>query len=158
MNRRQVAMFVWERALFLPYHWAGNDPMEGFDCSGLVVEGLAASGIIGRGKDYTAAALYGKFPIVVPAPWDARVPASSAGIRPGCLIFYDRDANHKIEHVEIVWQLHDTGGMADLFSIGASGGGSRTVTEADAREHNAYVKIRPATGWIAAVDPFFGEE
>jgi hypothetical protein len=30
------------------------------------------------------------------------------------------------------------------LAIGASGGGSATITEADAMRHNAFIKIRPA--------------
>lgn len=150
---REIALYVWERALFLPYHWGGNDPMEGFDCSGLVVEGLKAAGRFGRTTDMTAHQMYEHFRqtgLVVPAPWETLVPSEAAALRPGCLVFFDRDGNRTIEHVEIVWRNDG----AEVFTVGASGGGSRTVTVEDARQHDAYVKIRPADGWIAAVDPF----
>jgi hypothetical protein len=38
-------------------------------------------------------------------------------------------------HVEIAVNKH--------LAIGASGGGSKTLTEADAIRHNAFIKMRP---------------
>ena len=48
--------------------------------------------------------------------------------------------------------------LNDTVSLGASGGGGKTATEADAISQDAYVKIRPIRGRsqdvIAIVDPF----
>jgi hypothetical protein len=42
-----------------------------------------------------------------------------------------------------------------LFTMGASGGGSKTTTREEASRTDGYVKIRPARdGWVWAVDPF----
>jgi len=44
-----------------PYRWGGNDPVEGFDCSGFVIEILKSVGRLPREGDWTAARLYDFF-------------------------------------------------------------------------------------------------
>ena len=135
MTRRDVAFFAWERCLYEPYRWGGDDPVWGFDCSGLVIEGLKAAGRFPRDADDTAAGLATRYP-------------ASALLKPGDLLFWGAP---KITHVEIVWSVVD----GQPYTIGASGGGSATRTAEDAARFNAYVKIRPAReGWVKAVDPF----
>jgi len=69
----------------------------------------------------------------------------------GCLLFWNRGTPPRIGHVEI--SLGQIDGIT--FSIGASGGGSRTMSVADAISQNAYVKIHPAEiDWVKVVDPF----
>jgi cell wall-associated NlpC family hydrolase len=106
-----------------PYIWGGDDPMRGFDCSGLVQEILASAGLDPVG-DQTAQALYdhfeknGSFNV-----WGA-----------GSLCFYGKDAKH-ITHI---------GFCIDQYRmIEAGGGGSKTLTEKDAIAQNAFVRIRP---------------
>ena len=63
----------------------------------------------------------------------------------GCLVFYAK--NNKVNHVEYVWKRG--------LTIGASGGGSTTLTKQDAIRQNAYVKIRPMRKeYYAIVNPF----
>lgn len=139
VNQRQIALWCWERLYGEPYRWGGNDPLEGFDCSGLVVEGLKSAGLLPREGDWTAAALATRFPVV------------AGGLKPGCLLFYRR--GEAIGHVEIVWLT--VGSL--VFTLAASGGGSATVDRSAAQAQNAYVKIRPAVSpWFRAVDPFAG--
>ena len=136
---RETALWIWEQQLGKPYFWGGDDPIAGWDCSGLVIEGLKGVGILPRKGDWTAANLADHFS-------EAHV----TDVQPGCLLFWERGPNHTIGHVEIVWQV-----FADqVITIGSSGGGSSTKTEADAIARNAYVKIRPAQPWVLAVDPF----
>ena len=105
------------------YKWGGDDP-SGFDCSGLIVEGLKATGIFPRSFDTTAQGLFDRFE------------ATSDPV-PGDLVFWKR--GEKIVHVEMIYCLID----GNLYTIGASGGGSRTLTHEDAIAENAYIKIRP---------------
>lgn len=117
------------------YKWGGDDP-KGFDCSGLVVELLQAVGIIDRSKDFTAAMLYDLFPRGYSKP------------KAGRLVFYLGD-HEKIVHVEFC--------VSDKLTIGASGGGRNTLTEADAIRDNAFIKLRPvntARRIAGYVDPF----
>lgn len=137
-TQREVALFIWERTLYEPYRWGGDDPVWGFDCSGMVIEGLKGAGRFDRDKDDTAAGLAKRYPVATP-PY-----------QPGVLLFWGAPA---ITHVEAIWDVIN----GHPFTIGASGGGSTTRTVEDAARFNAYVKIRPARpDWVRAVDPFAG--
>ena len=105
------------------YTWGGDDPY-GFDCSGLAIEALKAGGKIMRGMDYTAGGLYALF----------QPPGEGVEQMPGNLCFW-KSSDGFIVHVEMV--------MAYGFSIGASGGGSKTKSHEDAIRDNAFIKIRP---------------
>src|SRR5262245_24009514 len=54
---RDAALHVWESHLNSPYAWGGDDSITGFDCSGLVIEGLRSVGLLARDGDWTAADL-----------------------------------------------------------------------------------------------------
>jgi len=109
------------------YKWGGDDP-SGFDCSGLVVECLQSVGLIARGHDHTAQSMWDA--------WQKGMYAPGGRTDPGDLVFWSNGAG-KIIHIEIVY-------CNDLaLSIGASGGGSKTLTMADAIAQNAFIKIRP---------------
>ena len=116
-RRRNLACQVAWSLLGTFYKWGGDDP-SGFDCSGLIVEILKAVGILERQRDATAEELSRMY---------------SGVLKPykGCLVFYDIP----IRHVEFC--------LDGEFAIGASGGGSNTLTIEDAIKNNAYVKIRP---------------
>lgn len=107
-----------------PYRWGGDDPMEGFDCSGLAVEVLKSVGVLKRGTDYTSGGLYNKF-------------KKHRRIKPkeGMLVFYHNGKpEKKIIHVAI---------CIDKFRIiEAGGGGSRTKSLQDAIDQNAFIRIR----------------
>ena len=115
-----------------PYVWGGDDPT-GFDCSGLVVEILQSVGKLPRVGDWTANDLWVKYR-------DTRTSHPSAG----CLAFWFRGG--LATHVEFCL---DAG-----YTIGASGGGSATLTPGDAARQNAFVKVRPIRPGAVVVDPF----
>lgn len=116
-------IFVWTA---LQYHghfysWGGDDP-SAFDCSGLAVECGKSSGALPRKRDFTANDLWHRWP---------RVPVPAFGR----LVFYGGSGTGIATHVEIC--------LSPEFSIGASGGGSKTKTREDAIRDNAFIKIRP---------------
>jgi len=140
--RTKAAEYL-QRFIGLPYLWGGDDPLAGFDCSGLIVEVLQAVGSLRHGTDYTASSLYQRFekkPVV-------------RGYE-GCLVFwYGSDSRETIIHVEMM--------VDDFHTVGASGGGSKTTTIADAIEQNAFIKMRPLSyrgDRYLIVDPFKVEE
>lgn len=138
---REVFMWVSEGLLHTPYRWAGNDPLDGVDCSGFVIEGLKATGYVPRDFDATADAL-----LQVTFRNVEKV-TQERDLRRGMLVFWGQPAHH----VEVVWNT-----FADrTLTIGASGGSSKTRTRADAIGQDAYVKIRRlAPSWRCAVDPW----
>ena len=119
-----------------PYLWGGDDPLAGFDCSGLVIEILKSCGVLPRTGDWTAQGLYERY-----ADKSVTLPTG------GCLAFWRRSG--RMTHVEycIDW----------AHTIGASGGGSNTNTMNVAVARNAYVKVRPIRDGAIFVDPFSGD-
>lgn len=137
LSDRELALKLAWQMWGQPYRWGGDDPVAGFDCSGMVVEILKSTGQLPRDGDWTAQSLFDlfKYQIVVVA-------------RSGCLVFWGQDLK-SITHIEMM--------IDDFRTIGASGGGSRTLTEQDAIRQNAYIKIRPLEGRknpVSIVDPF----
>ena len=137
LGKRGLFLDILFRYIGTPYRWAGSNPSLGFDCSGLICEGLQSIGVIGRKDDLRAVDLYNKSKKVL------ELPAPQNVIIPGDLLFWVR--GKEIGHVEAVIHVFD----GQLLTIGASGGGSETLTVEAAIKANAYVKIRPASpGYI----------
>ena len=132
---RLAALWVWESLLNTPYRWGGDDPLDGVDCSGFVLEGLKSVGLVPREFDTTAAGLFAKYPKV------------TAYTR-GNLVFF---GSPTVTHVEVVWAVYPD----RILTLGASGGGSRTVDRTQAVVANAYVKVRRISlNPVGIVDPF----
>ena len=108
--------------LFIPYRWGGDDPINGFDCSGGVQEILAMVGLDPEG-DQTAQGLYDYF--------KAKSVPSAPNV--GTLFFFGKSTS-QITHIGI-----DLGGC--MFAFG--GAGSVTTSREAAASMNAYGRIRP---------------
>ena len=123
-----------------PYRWGGDDPMDGFDCSGFVQELLASCGI-DPPADQTAQGLYNHF--------EKLGGYNKHGC--GALAFYGKSVT-QITHVAL---------MIDPYRIvEAGGGGSKTLTRQDAAAQNAYVRVRllNARGdLVAVIKPSYGK-
>jgi len=134
---KKIATDVAWHYLGTPYIWGGDDPMKGFDCSGFIIEILRSVNKIPLTGDWTAKNLYDMFQH-----------NEVTGPDEGVLVFWGTGLD-KIRHIEYC--------LNKDLSIGASGGGSRTKTELDAVNQNAYIKIRSIhrrNGVVAYVDPF----
>lgn len=119
---------LYEYALSMlgtPYRWGGDDPMAGFDCSGLIVELFQSVGIIEHGTDYTAQQLHDLVSIMG---------AEKEVYGFGSLVFYGTSPE-KITHIGLM--------MDESRIIEAGGGGRKIKTVEDAIRYNAHVRIRP---------------
>lgn len=110
--------------LNIPYRWTGDDPMAGFDCSGLVQELLAILNLDPPG-DQTAQQLMEYFK-------EHGIESLSPSHETGCLAFYG--SNGKATHVAMFYDEHTI--------LEAGGGGSKTLTIQDAIAQNAYTRLR----------------
>lgn len=123
-DRLLVAIEYAKRLIGTPYRWGGDDPMAGFDCSGLVQEVLMSVGMDPPG-DQTAQALYDHF---------IKAGAKFGTPQPGALYFYGKSPK-EIIHVGF--------GIEGISMIEAGGGGAKTLTVEDAIRQNAFVRVRP---------------
>ena len=137
---RTTAVWYLKRFIGLPYRWGGDDPIEGFDCSGLVHEVLQGVGKEQRGLDSTAENLY----------LSHKSNTVDKGYA-GCFVFWyiQWQGEERIAHVEMM--------IDDKFCIGASGGGSKVNSLDDAVRENAFIKMNPINyrgGQYYICDPF----
>ena len=138
-ERREIAIGVAKSYLGTAYRWGGDDP-SGFDCSGLMIECLQSVGVLPRGRDFTAAMIWDRFPKKI---------FDQSEVKAGDLVFWKVRRSSRIIHIEMM--------INGELAIGASGGGSKTKTLADAWRGNAYVKIRPANsraGIAGFINPY----
>jgi len=122
------ARVIYDAALRMvgkPYIWGGDDPMAGYDCSGLVQELLAIVGLDPKG-DQTAQQLYTIFM--------RKGAGLIIGPRCGTLVFYGW-SKKKVTHVAMC--------ITPTTLVEAGGGGSKTTTFSKAIAHNAYIRLRP---------------
>lgn len=106
-----------------PYIWGGDDPVAGFDCSGLMIELLASIGEAPP-EDRNAQGLYEYY----------RAFGRRDVMELGSLAFFGTSLS-TISHVAML--------LDRKYVIHAGGGGSKTKTVADAVAQNAYVCVRP---------------
>lgn len=122
-----------------PYKWGGDDPIDGFDCSGLIQELLASVGLDPSG-DQTAQGLFNYFQ-AGNGSWN--------DYSAGSLAFYGESVT-KITHVAM---------LLDQFRIIEAGGGGHTCTNREmAAKLNAYVRIRLVKkrgDLVAVIKPYY---
>lgn len=120
---REVFIQACLQFLNIPYRWGGDDPINGYDCSGLIQDLYAMVGIDPSG-DQTAQALYDHFKV-----------RSKEGPRDtGALVFFGRSLS-QITHVGMI--------IEGQVMIEAGGGGSKTISHEVAAAMNAFVRLRP---------------
>lgn len=107
----------------IPYNFGGNNPLEGFDCSGLLCEGLRAFGLI-QTFDYTAQGLYDLF----------KNRFKEMSPTPDCLLFFGKSKT-LISHCAI--------SINNYLMLEAGGGDSTTNSLKEASRRGAYVRVRP---------------
>jgi len=96
-----------KRFIGIKYLWGGNNPIEGFDCSGLALEYLRSLGI--DLKDMTAQEIYNYY----------QLNGHISGLKKGSLLFFGKDRDN-ITHIAIA--------LNGLQMIESGGGNRRTTT------------------------------
>ncbi len=108
--------------LGIPYIWGGDNPLEGFDCSGLACEILRAHGKLDK-TDYSAAGLFELFK-----------DNQTKDYKRGCLAFYGKSLT-SINHVAVL--------ISPTTIIEAGGGNSECINVDVAAMRGACVRLRP---------------
>lgn len=116
--------------LGIPYKWGGDNPISGFDCSGLVSEGLRAFGLIRHNERLTAQQIFDRM-----SSMNKITTAHIDDVGDGDLLFFGR--NGQINHVGVA--------IDQALMIEAGGGGSETNTTPEALATDAFVRVRPIT-------------
>lgn len=119
----------------VPYIWSGDGTgkkSQGFDCSGLVLEGLWAMGMY-SGTDTTAQGLYNS--LVKSGKWEG---ADWSNAHDGDILFFGKSMS-KITHVAVA--------LGNGLMIEAGGGGSFCKSVATS---TGFVRIRPVRGDVLA--------
>lgn len=107
----------------VPYIYMGNNPMTGWDCSGMVCEWLKATGEIPYNADLSAQMIFDKY--------DRN---STSGIfTRGALAFYGEDVR-KISHIGLLINSYQM--------LEAGGGDSTTKTIEEAKKRGAMTRVR----------------
>ena len=150
MNFLDVLMVFLSANLNVPYQWGGNNALEGYDCSGFVMEYMHTFGI-GPKRDSSAQMIYNYY-LNHRSETVTNWSAPDGQFPVGTLIFFGRGFN-KITHVGI---------MINSTQMAEAGGGNRGIlTEEEAALQNAYVKIRPIKNrndWVSYVLPKYPED
>jgi hypothetical protein len=121
-----ITLAVITSLLNIPYKWGGNSPLDGLDCSGVVIIILKSTGQLASNYDGTAQDLYNFFS----SSGGRGVNTASAG----CLCFYGKSLT-EISHVTY---------CVDHYRAVGGNGGDRAVTNlAVAIAEDARVKISP---------------
>lgn len=141
MDRAQIetigydeVLQIWlSSALGIPYHWGGNNAVEGFDCSGFIMEYLKMFGIAPP-RDSSSDMIYDYFMQNSEERISHYFPAK------GSLIFYGK----KTQDGRRIAQISHIGLMINPNQVAEAGGGTRsTLSPREAAAQNAFVRIRP---------------
>jgi len=133
LDERSVALLWLNSKVGIPYKWGGNNELEGFDCSGFVLQWLRSFTRFAIG-DMTAQGIHNFLTEDNPSFVRELDLRGEDKICFGDILFYG-ESLQKINHVSI--------GISENLVIEAGGGGSTVKTKKTATAYNAMVRIRP---------------
>jgi len=122
-ERKRIFLKAIEGYYLRWYDWGGQGP-GGVDCSGLVVEGLRACGLMANDEDLTADDIWNKYR----HKYTTKAPCE------GAIVFWF-GSNGKAVHTAVA--------IGPYHCIGAHGGDSDITDSEIAELEGAYVKYRP---------------
>lgn len=135
-----VLMAYADSLLGTPYKWGGNNPLEGLDCSGMIVELLKSAGERLPAPDMNSQQLFNYYQ-AGNGEWNRQTE--------GALAWFGKSVT-QITHVAI---------LRDRYRIQEAGGGSRDIVTRDAAEkEGAFVRIRPIgyrNDLVAIIRPYY---
>jgi cell wall-associated NlpC family hydrolase len=124
MGDNQLILFHYALSMVgKPYIWGGDNALQGFDCSGLVIELLKAIGAAPP-SDTTAQGIYNHF----------KTNCTIGSQNFGALCFYGKSLS-EITHIGFL--------LSENLMIEAGGGGSKITTIGEALRADAVVRVRP---------------
>lgn len=126
MSTLELMLDYAKRFIGKPYLFGGDDPVYGFDCSGLVCEILRAAGLVPYNFRTNAQGLY-DFLLKLPGSHEAPLGQE------GRFVFFGK-SNTEIIHVGFC--------LDSIFMLEAGGGDSTVTNDKAASVKNAFVKIR----------------
>jgi cell wall-associated NlpC family hydrolase len=106
------------------YFYSGDDPISGFDCSGLACELMRAAGVVPYNFRNNAQGLASLM----------RSEGTPCHEEPGALAFYGKSLT-EVSHVGFC--------LDDTTMVEAGGGDSTTIIDPVASRQNAFVRLRP---------------
>lgn len=112
----------------IPYIWGGNHPLEGFDCSGLVLWLMKSVNWWGK-EDTTAQGLYDELMEMGHCDFDL----DDESYLIGTIAFFGKSES-RVTHVGMI--------VADRLMIEAGGGGRKNRTYQDSVANGGQVRIR----------------
>lgn len=114
-----------------PYIYGGDNPLIGFDCSGLVSEGHRAYGLIGFRERFSSQYFFDKYAAKY-------IPRTNGHIQRNDILFFGKEG--KIKHVAIALNQDQM--------IEAGGGDEYTIDISAAGKYDAFVRIRPISNRV----------
>lgn len=128
----QIDLVEYARAFIgTPYIYGGDNPIIGFDCSGLVSEVHRAFGLIGYRDRFTSQYFYEKYAAKF-------IPRTQGHIQRNDILFFGREG--KVKHVAIAYNSDNM--------IEAGGGDEYTIDTSAAGKNDAFVRIRPISNRV----------
>jgi cell wall-associated NlpC family hydrolase len=149
MTREQAEQYVWAMvARAHRYHYGGDDPIQGFDCSGLVHEFLMAFGVAPFEPKPSAQQLFAHY-----LSWGlkqaSQIPPELPEAYFGAMAFFG-ESEKLVDHVGFC--------VSPTHMVEAGGGDATVIDDKTAIARNGFIKLRPVKyrkGFLGFIRPAY---